>query len=117
MTLAGIPGTFDESDANAILNVTNSSLHESLTRKLRKRCLVELEEKSNRYSSSRHTPKTKSIDTRNPGRLMQRVIIRYFFRKLKNLAIQYDSEPLVVLKLYDLNKQLPISFRHYHFLE
>ena len=107
VTLAGIPGTFDESDANAILNVTNSSLHESLTRKLKKRCLVELEEKSNRYSL--HSliaayAKEKEHSYKKPWET-QRVIIRHLFRKLKNLAIQYDSEPLVVLKLYDLNKQ------------
>ena len=111
VTLAQIPGTFDESDANAILNVTNSSVHESLTRGLTMRCLLEFEDNSNRYSL--HSliaayAKEKEHMYIKPW-AAERVVVRHYFRKFMDLAIRYDKEPLLVLKSYDMNQQ---NFHH-----
>ena len=113
VTLAHIPGTFDESDANGILNVNNSSVHESLTRELRRRCLLEFEEKSKRYSfhsliAAYAKDKNNQHEYIKPLKT-ERIIIGHYFRKFMDFAVRYDKEPLVVLKLYDLNQQ---NFQH-----
>lgn len=107
VTLAHIPGTFDEADATAILNDSNTSVHGSLTRQLRKRCLLEFDDKSKRY----HLHSLIRAYGKDQGSIyikshvVERTVLRHHFRKLTNLAMRYNEEPLLALKLYDLDQQ------------
>ena len=86
-------------------------MHESLTRRLRKRCLLEFEDKSNRYSLHSLIAAYAKDKEHSHIKLRQtdRMIVRHFFRKFMDLAVRYEQEPLDVLKLYDLNHQ---NFQH-----
>ena len=106
-TLAHVPGTFDESDAASILNVTNSTVHGSLPRQLRKRCLLEYDDRAKRY----HLHSLIAAYAKDKGGTytkpltVERNIVRCYFRKLMDIAVGYKEAPLVALKRYDLDQQ------------
>jgi tetratricopeptide (TPR) repeat protein len=107
VTLAYVPGTFDESDASFILNVTNSTLHGSLPRKLRKRCLLEYDRKSKKY----HLHSLISAYAKEEGTTYikpltaEKSFVRCYFQKLKKIVDHYKEAPLQALKRYDLDQQ------------
>jgi tetratricopeptide (TPR) repeat protein len=107
VTLAYIPGTFDESDAATILNATNSTVHGSLPRQLRRRCLLEYDEKSKKYhlhSLILAYAKEKSTIYTKPL-MVEKDIVRCYFRKLMDIVVHYEEAPLVALKRFDFDQQ------------